>query len=177
MSKLVKDMITKEVQSRFGSLDSIMVVNMIGLDANQSNQVRSELRKNNIQVEVIRNGLTARALKGTKIENVSKLLTGPSAFATGGESIVDVARSVMDLVKKIDKFQVIGAVVEGTVLDSKGAEELSKMPSCKELQGQVVMVANSPGRKLAGSLLGPARKIAGCIKAIEEKREKEGAAA
>jgi hypothetical protein len=36
------------------------------------------------------------------------------------------------------------------------------------------MLANSPGRQIAGALIGPAGKIAGCIKAVEEKLEKEG---
>jgi large subunit ribosomal protein L10 len=175
MSKPVKDLISKEISTRYGKLDSVMVVNLTELNANDNNLLRSEFRKKNIEVDVVRNKLAARALKGTALENIGQVLVGPSALVTGGESIVDVARVVAEWAKKLEKFVICGAVVEGEILDAKSAERLSKMASRAELQGEVVMLANSPGRNLAGAILGPARKIAGCIKTVEEKmEEKEG---
>ena len=174
MSKPVKNLIIKELKAQFGGFDSVMVVNLVGLDANDNNLLRSELRKLNIKVEVIRNSLAVCAFKGTALENIGEVLEGPCALVVGGESIVDVARAVVDWTKKIKKFEIRGALVEGLALDAAGAVNLSKMSSRAELQGEVIMLANSPGRRIAGALIGPAGKIAGCIKAVQEKLEKEG---
>jgi hypothetical protein len=40
-----------------------------------------------------------------------------------------------------------------------------------ELQGEIVVLAASPGRNLAGAIAGPAGAIAGCIKSLVEKLE------
>jgi len=173
MSKPIKDLITKEISARYGHLDSIFVVNPIGLNAIDTNKLRLGLRSKKIEMELVKNSLAIRAFVGTKLEGVGKLMDGPSAFVTGGDSIVDVAREVMEWTKKITALQVRGAVVEGEVLDAKGAEVLSKMPSRAELQGQIVTLAKSPGARVAGQIAAPASKIAGCVKALVEKLEKE----
>jgi large subunit ribosomal protein L10 len=173
MSKPVKDLVTKEIIARFGALDSILVVNPVGLNALDSNKLRLGLHAKKIEMELVKNSLAQRAFVGTKLESVSKLLEGPCALVTGGDSIVDVAREVMEWTKKMNALQVRGAVVEGQVVDAKGAEELSKMPSRGELQGQVVMLAKSPGARVAGQIAAPASRLAGCIKALAEKLEKE----
>lgn len=174
MSKPVKNLMIQEMSRRFGKLDSVLVVNPIALNAIDNTSLRGALRKKNIEMEVVRNALTVHALKGTQLENVGALLTGACAFVSGGESIVDVAREVTEIIKKIPKLEIRGAVVEGQVVDAKGAEQLAKMPSRAELQGQISMLANSPAKRLAGAITGQAGKIAGCIKALEEKLEKEG---
>ena len=38
-----------------------------------------------------------------------------------------------------------------------------------QLQGTVVMLAGSPGARLAGTIAGPAGYLAGCIKALVDK--------
>ncbi|NLE28776.1 MAG: 50S ribosomal protein L10 [Phycisphaerae bacterium] len=174
MSKPVKELMIKEISARFSKLDSVLVVNPIALNAIDNTTVRGALRKKKIEMEVVRNSLAVRALKGTKLENIGELLIGASAIVSGGESIVDVAREVSEIVRKMPKLEVRGALVEGEVLDSQGAEQLAKMPSRTELQGQVALLANSPAKRLAGAITSPAAKIAGCIKALEEKLEKEG---
>ncbi len=177
MSKPVKDLITKEISARFGQLDSILVVNPIGLNAIDSNKMRMAFRAKKIEMEVVKNALAQRAFAGTKLEPVAKLLEGSCALVTGGDSIVDVAREVFGAMKKYKALQIRGAVVEGQVLDAKGAEVLSKMPSRAELMGQIVTIAKSPGSRVAGQIAAPASRIAGCIKALAEKLEKEAGSA
>jgi hypothetical protein len=55
------------------------------------------------------------------------------------------------------------------------AEGLSKLASRPELQGQIVMLAQSPGACVAGAIIGPGGIVAGCIKGLIEKLEKDAA--
>jgi large subunit ribosomal protein L10 len=81
----------------------------------------------------------------------------------------------VDWGKKLKTFEVKGAFLEGSVLDAAGAIELSKMLNRAELQGQIVMLALSPGARVAACAVSPGGIIAGCIKALAEEKEKEAA--
>jgi large subunit ribosomal protein L10 len=97
--------------------------------------------------------------------------TGPCTVVYGGDSIVDVAKEVIDWAKKLKDIKPKSAFVEGVVMTGEGVKDLSKMPTRTELQGQVVQLVSSPGSNVAGALLGPGGVIAGCVKSLIEKLE------
>jgi large subunit ribosomal protein L10 len=108
---------------------------------------------------------------------MSQLFSGPCAIVYGGDSIVDVAKEMVDWSKEIELLEIKGGFLEGSVIDVKGVSDLAKMPSRGELQGTIVQLARSPGASLAGALNSPGAMIAGAIKALVEKLESEGAEA
>lgn len=110
------------------------------------------------------------------MEGIKGVLTGPCAIAYGGDSIIDVAKVMMEWSKKLEPLEIKGGFLEGTVLDAKAGQELARMPNRQELQGMVVGQALSPGSNLAGALGGPAGYIAGCVEALAEKLEESEAA-
>ncbi len=177
MSKPLKNLITNELKARYAELDSVLVVNPIGIGANDTVELRRGLREKKIRMEVVKNSMLKRAVDGTTLEIVSGILEGPCAVVSGGDSIVDAAREIAEWSKKLPTLEVRGAVVEGQLLDKQAAKELAKMPTRPELMGQVVTLAQSPGSRLAGAITSPAAKIAGCIKALQEKLEQQSEAA
>jgi large subunit ribosomal protein L10 len=121
--------------------------------------------------------MASKALEAVGLKGAKDLLKGTNAVVYGGESIVDVAKELVEQAKKVEKLIIKGAIVEGRILDGKSAKELAKFPSKKELQSMIVGQILGPGRKLAGQVKGPAGKIAGQVKAFIEKKEKEAPAA
>jgi large subunit ribosomal protein L10 len=176
MSKPVKDIISHEYESRYGGLDSACVVNVIGLDAISTNRLRNELRAKNIRLQVVRNSLARRALANHPLAPLTSAMEGPCALVTGGDSMIDVAKTLVAMKKTYPKLELKVGILEGEpeVFD---LEQMSKMKSRIEMLGEVAMMIASPGRRLAGCLASPGGKIAGCVKAIIEKAEKpaEGA--
>ena len=116
MSKPLKDLITKELNSRYGRLDSVIVIDPISLTGTESNAFRRALRAKNIRMELVKNSLVKRAVVGTSAEGISEILAGPSALVAGGESIVHIAREIAEWTSKHENLQVRGALVEGHVL-------------------------------------------------------------
>ncbi len=174
MSKRVKGFIEQELKNRFEGVSEFVVVSLRGIPGIENNQMRGELLQKNIRLTVVRNSLAARACSELGMGPISELFSGPTAVAIGADDIVELSKELADWDKKLDRFEIKGAFLEGKVLDAEAARALAKMPSRTELQATVVMIAKSPGARLAGAITAPAGVIAGCIKSLIEKREEDG---
>lgn len=177
MSKYIKGLIENEFKRVItdNNMDEFMVVSLMGIGGVDNNILRGELKAKGVRLGVVKNSLFRSALSSQDMESARDLFNGPCAVVYGGDSIVDVAKEMADWRKKLPAIEVKGAYLNGTVLDAKGAENLSKMLTRKELQAQLAATFKAPGAKLAGALTGPASLIAGCVKTIIENAEKEAA--
>lgn len=173
MSKPVKEMIMRDYESRLEGLEDAMLISIRGVGAIDTTRIRGELAGKNIKITVIRNTLARKAIEGTGLEPLSTLLTGPSALAYGGQSVVEVAREIVKLVESIPNLELKGAVLDGQLFEGKeGVTELSKFPTREEAIGEVITLVVSPAKKLLAQVQGPGSTVAGLIKAIEDKLEK-----
>lgn len=178
MSKPVKALIEKEFAAKFKDVDSVAVINPRGINAIKNNQIRRKLREKGLRMTVVKNSLVKRATAKSRLEGFDKLLDGPSAVIYGKASISTIARLLLDEKKADEKIELRGIYFDGEVYaGDEGIKKVSKFPTREEAIGIIVAAMLSPGKKLAGALKGPAGKMAGIIKAIEEKaKEKEKAA-
>ncbi len=172
MSKFVKGLIQNEMEKKFEGVDFFVVVETKGVDGNANNTIRGRLLEKDIKLTVVKNSLMRKALDKLGLAAASSLfMAGPCTVAYGGESVVDIAKEIMAAKKEFKALGVKGAFVDGNAVDSEGVTALSKMPSKVELMGEVVMLANSPGRRVAGAISGPGGIIAGCVKGLIDKLE------
>ncbi len=172
MSKPVKDLITKEYLDRYGKLDSACVVSVIGLDAISTNKLRGELAARKIRLQVVKNSLARRAFAETALGPLGQALDGPCALVTGGESIIDVAKLLLETKKTYPNIELKFGILSGDK-DLLTIEKLAAMRSRQELLGEIAMLILSPGARLAGAIQSPAGRIAGCIKTIADKADKQ----
>lgn len=173
MSKQVKNMIASELRSRYGELDSALWVELIGVDGNTTNELRRDLHSKQIRLEVVRTALLRRAVSDGALRALADKLEGPAALVTGGESIIDAAKLVDGWLPKVKGLRVRGALLEGQYLNEAAAAGLAKMPSKRDLQARIAGMALSPGANLAAAVLSGGGRIAGCVKSLIEKLEKE----
>ncbi|HPD29995.1 MAG TPA: 50S ribosomal protein L10 [Phycisphaerae bacterium] len=170
MSKATKDLITCEYAGRYANLANACVVSVIGLDAISTNKLRGELRSMKISLHVVKNSLARRALADGPLAPLASALEGPCALVVGGESIIDVAKALVELKKKYPAIELKKGILEGDP-DLLDIERLSQMKSRGDLLAEIAMLIASPGRRLAGCIRGPGGRLAGCFKAIADKQE------
>jgi large subunit ribosomal protein L10 len=178
MSKKVKNLIEKQIEADLQGIDGVAVINPRGINAIKNNLIRRKLSEKGLRMRVVKNTLARRAGERSKVKGFDKLLDGPSAVIFGKASISTIARLLLDEKKADEKIELRGMFFDGEVyVGEKGVEQVSKLPTREEAIGQIVTLALSPGKNLAGIFKGQAGKVASLIKAVEEKAEKAGGAA
>jgi len=173
MSKFVKDLMTRDLASKWDGVGELMLVDIVGLEANDAVALRKRLREKDIKLMVIKNSLARRATEGTVLAPAFEGATGSQAVVWGGEDIVSLAKEVMAIADgaDFDKFAPTGGVLDGARLSADDVKAVSKWPSRAEMLSTISGQLLGPAATLSAQLLGPAKMLASQVK---QKGEEEG---
>ena len=172
MSKPVKNLIVNAYREQFEGETGGVVICLRGIGANGNNMLRGALAEKQMHVMIVKNSLARRAWVDTPLEPLGGILDGPSALVWGGESVVDVARALVEEAKSHEAVEFRGALMDGQVFAADEVEKLSKFPTREEAQAEALQLVLSPGQNTLAAAMGPGRNVASLVKAIEEKLEK-----
>jgi large subunit ribosomal protein L10 len=166
MSKYVKNLVTDHLRQQFDGVNDALLVNMVGLGANENNVLRAELAEKGIEVLVVKNSLAARATAGTALDGLFEDLTGTNAMCWGTEDVVSLAKEVVRLAKdkRFEAFEPRGGMMDGERLSADEVQAVSKWPSREEQLSLMVGQILGPGSKLSAQLIGPGGALASQIK-------------
>jgi ribosomal protein L10 len=172
MSKYIKNLMVKGVAERLDEVKDGVVVNVVGLPANTTVELRKQLRQKNIRLMVVKTSLARRATEGTPLCGAFDGIEGPLAIMWGAEDMVALAKEAIRLHKskdkELEKFQALGGIMDGERLSAERVQEISTWPTREEqlsiLMGQIL----SPGANLVGALNGPGGLLTSQIKKISE---------
>jgi large subunit ribosomal protein L10 len=174
MSKVVKELVMRDLRNRLKGVEDAVVVSTVGMDAITTHDLRTELSKKDIRMLVIKNSLARRACDGTRIAPAFDGANGQLAVCFGGTDFIALVKEVIRLHKddkKFAKFEARGGVMDGERLDSKSLEDVSKWPSREEQISMLVGQILGVGADLSAALLGPGGTVGGQIKQKGEGEE------
>lgn len=154
----LKKPIVDEISAVIKDAQTVVLVDYRGLTVEQDTILRKQLREAGISYKVYKNTFMNFAFKGTDCEGLTDLLEGPSAMAACDTDATAAARVLCKFAKTAPALEIKGGVVEGTVYDAKGIEQISNIPSREELLS-----------RLLGSMQSPVTNFARVLKQIAEK--------
>jgi large subunit ribosomal protein L10 len=154
----LKQPIVQAIVEDLTDAQSAVIVNYCGLTVAQDTELRKQLREAGVIYKVCKNTMMKRAFEGTDFAQLDEYLEGPNAIAISKEDATAPARIICDFAKKAEALEVKAGVVEGSVYDAAGIQELSKIPSREVLLS-----------KLLGSLQSPITNLARVLNQIAEQ--------
>ena len=139
-----------------------------GLPVAAMTQLRAKARASGVYFRVVKNTLVRRAVVDTPFAALGERMVGPMAYGIGTDPVA-VAKVLNDFAKGNDKFVIQGGFMGDKVLDAKGVEALSKLPSLDQLRGKLIGLLQAPATKVAGVLQAPAGQLARVFNAYATK--------
>lgn len=163
MLKSQKKEVVAKLESLFNESGSVMVFHYKGLTVSDLNDLRAEMSKNDVSMQVIKNTLAVVALRNSKKDAKSEsLFEGPSAIAWA-EDPVAVSKILVSFAKKNENLVLVGGLYGSSVLEAKDVKHLASLPSLDGIRAQLIAMLNAPATKVAQVLQAPAASVATVI--------------
>jgi large subunit ribosomal protein L10 len=156
-----KQAIVAALTERIKNASAGVFVDYRGINVAQDTELRTELRKNDVEYSVIKNTLTRFALDDCGLKEIDPILNGTTSLATSTGDPIAPFRIISDYSKKLnDVFNIKAAFMDGQVLTEAEIAEISALPSKDALYSQVF-----------GTLLAPITSLAVVLNQILEQKE------
>ncbi len=168
MDRTQKADAVKSLNGLFNEAGAVVVAHYSGMTVAQMGELRSRLRKAGASFKVAKNRLAMRAVEGTQAAGISDLFKGPTGIAYSKDPVA-AAKVLVAYAKENDKLKILGGVAVGSVLDPKGVQTLSELPSLDQLRGKILGLLQAPATRIAGVLQAPAGQLARVLKAHADK--------
>ncbi|MDF2940341.1 MAG: ribosomal protein [Gammaproteobacteria bacterium] len=134
-------------------------------------RLRSEARKSNVYVRVVRNTLARRAVAGTEFECMTSALTGPMILAFSQEDPGSAARLFRDFLKGNDKLQVKLLAIGGQALGGEQLEAVAKLPTRDEALASLMAMMQAPITQFVRTMAEPHGKLVRTIAAYRDQKQ------
>jgi len=150
-----------------------------GMKFGEIDELRNKLRPLRCKYAVIKNTTVRYALKNAGIDGVDpKLLKGPvGMIVSENDDPVAPAKILAELGKKFPQLKVKAGFVGAKWMTPKECATLATLPGKQELMGKVVNLLYTLVSQPVAIAQAPTRDMVMVVKALADKKSKEGAAA
>jgi len=174
MKKNEKELLAKELKDRFSRAKVSLFADYKGLTAGQADELRKQLRTQNVEVKVLKNNIARLVTKdggfGSEAQAVMDGVVGPTlvAFAYGDPAAA--AKVFHKFSKDFEALKIKESLLGEKRLDVSGVEELASLPSKEVLVAKLLGTMNAPVTNFVGVLAALPRSLVTVLSAIEKKK-------
>ena len=162
---------SQQLRDNLADVKTMFLLDNRGLKVNDVNVLRSEVRNTDATYRVVKNSVARLAIAGTDKEAIAPYLVGPKVLAyTAGDGVA-LAKVLKTFIKKHPELSFEKAFLEGRVLEGAEAEKIADLPSREELVAKLLMLLQSPIRRLAVALNAPLQHLASVLAQVAEQKE------
>ena len=172
MKKQLKDTIIVELGQKLKEYPHFYLVDLTGLNAEKTSDLRRKCFKSEIKLEVVKNTLLQKALEASEVDfsPLYDCLKGNTAvmFTT----TANVPAKLLKEYKKEGIPALKAAYAEESIfVGADRLEELAALKSKNELLADVVALLQSPAKNVVSALQSGANTIHGVLKTLGERPE------
>jgi large subunit ribosomal protein L10 len=170
VTRKVKEEAFAELKEALAGATSIVFADYRGTTVKKIEELRSNLRKENVASKVAKLTLVRKALEeqGIDVSNFDFKVPAILAISKGDE--VAPAKILNEFTKENKNVTILMGVMEGAVLSAKEVTALAQLPSKLELRGQLVGTLAAPMSGFVNVLAGNLRGLVYALNAIAESK-------
>ncbi len=170
MDRTGKEQLVAELAGKLAATKAAFIADYRGLNVDQVNELRGQLRGAGVEYRVVKNTLLRLATKGTEKECLDGILQGPTAIAIAGDDPVAPAKVLSDFAKANEKFELKAGVLDGNLLSVEEIKALANLPSRDELLAKMLGSISAPATNFVGVLAAIPRSLVQVLSAIQDKK-------
>ena len=172
MKKEVKDTIIVELGEKLKQYPHFYLVDVTGLNAENTSKLRRKCFKSNIKMVVVKNTLLHKAFEASDIDYspLYAALKGNTAVLFT-ETANEPARMLKEYTKEGIPALKAAYAEEGFFVGADKLEELASLKSKNEVIADIVALLQSPVKNVVSALQSGANTIHGVLKTLGERPE------
>lgn len=170
MERARKENLVSSLRQTFDDTTLVVVTHHTGLNVAEATDLRRQMRQAGATFRVTKNRLVLRALKDSKLSDLTELaelFSGPTAIATSSDPVA-AAKVAVDFAKDNEKLTIIGGALNAEILDVGAVKALAALPSLDELRAKIAAMLQTPAQRLVMLLQAPAGQVARVVRAYSE---------
>jgi large subunit ribosomal protein L10 len=176
MNRTEKAAAVDELGKDLAQSSNAVLLGFTGLKVPEVTELRRQVRATRSRYLVVKNTLALRATRGTPLEALAEHFVGPTAVAFNATDPVALAKVLTSFAKANPNLVFKAAVIEGRAVAAAEVRTIAELPSREELVSRLLFLMQSPLRRLAVVLSGPARNLASVVAQIADQKSKSGPA-
>jgi len=169
-----KEIFISDMTDRLRRARATFLVDYQGLDVEAMNALRTELRKNQAELRVVKNRLLKRACKGTDTASMVDQFSGPCALTLAYDEVISPAKVLVEREKKLDHLTIKAGQISGKFIDFKEIKRLAELPSREVLLAQALSAMQAVPASMVRVLNAVMVNFLNVLKAIENQKKDLG---
>ena len=165
-----KEEMVAQLADKLSRIKSVVFTSVSGYTMEDANALREKGQAQGLEVAIAKKTLLVRALEKNGFSLEKKNLSGSVLTTFGYQDDVSAAKLMATFAKDRDGIQLIGGILEGSIVDAAAVQQLASLPSREELLAKVVGSINAPVSGFVNALAGNLRNLVYVLNSIKESK-------
>ena len=158
MNRDQKIAFVEKLKGIFSDYKLVVVMENKGIDVPTVNELRAKVKSTDSRYMVIKNTLAKIALSSLGLESCGEMFKGPTSIAFSNDP-VSVSKVMKEFSNDAGPLSIVGALLDGAMVDESTVCKLASMPSLDELRARIIGMIQAPARKVYGAVTAPASSL------------------
>ena len=171
MNREEKKEFVANLHARLEKAKGTFLVHYKGLNVEEMNRLRNELRTVDTEFQVVKNRLLKLASQETETEVIQEHMEGPSGIVLTYDDEIATAKVLVNFGKSFSPLGIRIGQISGKLVEPEGIKRLAELPGKDVLLAQALSVMQAVPTSFVRVLHGIVAELLYVLRAIEEKKE------